>query len=95
MKESDIEHNCPICNKQLKEVQRYPNYVCIDCSDKATDINGRKLQFYNLGFGGGFEASFVDNNEIYNSHFCYIDNIKCFADEARFGGIVIEKYNID
>jgi len=31
-----------------------------------------------------------DSKEEYKSHDCYIDGIKCRADEARFGGIVIE-----
>jgi hypothetical protein len=41
---------------------------------------------------GGYVAYYWDSNnaEEYNSHECYIDGIKCWADEARFGGIVIE-----
>ena len=41
---------------------------------------------------GGFIAYYADSNqiEIYPSHRCFIDGISCYADEARFGGIVIE-----
>ena len=93
MEKNTKQHNCPICNKGLDFVARYPNYICFDCSDKATDINGRKLKFYNLDISGGFDASFKDNNEKYDSHICYVNGIKCYADEARFGGIVIERTN--
>lgn len=84
-------HNCPICKTKLDFNKRYPNYLCYECSEKATDINGRKLAFGNISIGGGFEAIYIDTKEIYNSHICYVDNIECYADEARFGGIVLEK----
>ena len=85
------KHNCPICNKELTYNGRYTNYLCNECSDKATDKEGIKLSFGNTSFGGGFEAIYTETKEIYNSHICYINGTKCYADEARFGGIVIEK----
>jgi len=39
---------------------------------------------------GGFQAIVADTEEEYPSHICYIEGIKCWADEARFGGIAIE-----
>ncbi|MDF0556381.1 hypothetical protein [Kamptonema sp. UHCC 0994] len=83
---------CPICKASINSFPRYPKYVCEDCFKKATDINGRKLNFYNESMGGGYVAYYSDSNnaEEYNSHESYIDGIKCWADEARFGGIVIE-----
>lgn len=41
---------------------------------------------------GGFIAGYADNGEEHGQHICYIDGIKCWADEARFGGIVIQIY---
>jgi hypothetical protein len=38
---------------------------------------------------GGFAARYADTGEEYASHECFVDGIKCHADEARFGGIVI------
>jgi DNA-directed RNA polymerase subunit RPC12/RpoP len=84
------KHNCPICKRELKSETRYPNYICAKCSVKATDINGRKLTFGNISIGGGFKAIYLDTKEIYNSHICFVDNIECYADEARFGGIVVQ-----
>ena len=82
---------CPICNVSLEPWTRYPNYACEACAKKATDKAGRKLVFYNLGMDGGFGASYEDNDEIYPGHICFIEGIECYADEHRFGGIVIEK----
>ncbi|MBW4425221.1 MAG: hypothetical protein KME50_12395 [Nostoc desertorum CM1-VF14] len=39
---------------------------------------------------GGFEGTVTETKENYNSHICYIEGVKCWADEARFGGIVVE-----
>ena len=33
----------------------------------------------------------IVNNVKGNIHECYVNNIKCYADEARFGGIVVSK----
>jgi hypothetical protein len=85
------KHNCPICRIELTFNARYPNYICSECSEKATDITGRKLAFANKSIGGGFEAIYLDNNEVYDNHICYVNGIECYANEARFGGIVVEK----
>lgn len=86
-------HHCPICDEKLEFIERYPNYICWECANKATDENGRKLLFGNLGMSGGYAASYADNGDTYDSHICYVEGLKCFANEARFGGIVIEKLN--
>jgi hypothetical protein len=52
--------------------------------------DGRPLRFFNLSLSGGFGAEYADNGEPYDSSICFIDDVKCFADEARFGGIVIQ-----
>jgi hypothetical protein len=39
---------------------------------------------------GGFEAKYADDGSDYPSHECNIDGVRCHADEAYFGGIVIE-----
>ncbi len=84
------DYRCPICGVELEPSARYPAYVCRSCAARATDSTGRALEFGNIGFGGGYDASYIDTGEPYDSHVCYIDGVKCHADEARFGGIVIE-----
>lgn len=85
-----MSYACPICGAPLNPVPRYPRHVCQDCASKAVAIDGRSLQFSNTDFSGGFEARYADTGEAYASHACWINGIPCHADEARFGGIVVE-----
>ena len=83
-------YKCPICNADLEPNKRHPNYVCPTCTKNATDKDGRKLVFSNASLSGGFIAWYQDTDEEYKSHTCYINGIECFANEAKFGGIVIQ-----
>jgi len=82
--------NCPICKAEVKPNPRYPRYVCRACYAKASSADGRQIEFFNTHMSGGYTANFVDSQEHYASHECFIDGIRCYADEARFGGIVIQ-----
>lgn len=80
---------CPICHTPVSRSSRYPDHVCGDCAQRAADEHGRPLLFGNLDINGGFHAVYSDTGERRDSHECYIDGVRCWADEARFGGIVI------
>jgi hypothetical protein len=56
----------------------------------AASADGRPLQFFNADASGGFVAHYAGSGEEYTGHECFISGVKCHADEARFGGIVIE-----
>jgi len=79
---------CPICDQSIVDFKRYPNMVCQNCSEKTVTKDGIKIEFYNKDFSGGFIS--VVNDKKGDIHECYIDNKKCYADESRFGGIVIQ-----
>lgn len=81
---------CPICQKPVKLSERYPKYVCRECAVRAKSKDGRALSFFNESISGGFAAQYTDTGEPYTGHECYIDGIQCYADEAYFGGIVIQ-----
>lgn len=81
---------CPICLQEVTVSDRYPNYVCRNCVATAKTSDGRSLQFFNVGLWGGFQAVYSDTKERYESHICYINNVECRADEAHFGGIVVQ-----
>jgi hypothetical protein len=83
-------HPCPICASPVPHWERYPRAVCEVCYGKACDADGQKLSFYNISMGGGFQAVFTETQAEYDGHTCYIEDVECRADEARFGGIVIE-----
>lgn len=85
-----MSHACPICAAALEPESRYPRYVCSSCASRACSADGRPLAFSNVGFDGGYAAHYADTGEPYDSHDCWIDGVACRADEARFGGIVIE-----
>ena len=86
------DHTCPICGAAgLQRSERYPRYVCSACAGRASSADGRRLQFGNLGLGGGFVAIYADTGGRYlDGGRCVIDGIPCMAAEARFGGIVIQ-----
>jgi hypothetical protein len=84
------EQLCPICNGSLRENPRYPNLICSDCASRTTSQDGRPLEFFNVDMSGGYKAQYADDQSEYDSHRCYIDGVECHADEAKFGGIVIE-----
>lgn len=82
--------NCPICATELPLNPRYPRCVCQDCAAKARSADSRPLAFFNETLSGGFLANYADTGENYTGRECYIDGVKCWADEAKMGGIVIE-----
>jgi hypothetical protein len=84
------KHKCPICSVEFYNLERYPNQVCERCLSKASDAYGRRLVFSNENLSGGFQAFYRGTNERYEKHICYIDSVRCYANEHRFGGIVIE-----
>jgi hypothetical protein len=86
----ELEHSCPICKVSLRKLERYPRYVCSTCMRHAKSEDGQLLFFYNMSLSGGFSAKYVASGESYNLNYCWINGVKCYADEARFGCIVIQ-----
>ncbi len=87
----ESHQRCGICLCEVAPNPRYPRYICANCSERAVDEDGRALGFCNESFSGGFIATYADTGEKRGSHVCFVDGIKCWADEARFGGIVIQR----
>jgi len=86
---------CMICKEDLNYVfVRYPRIVCSKCIDSGDvkDIDGNNVSFGNTHFSGGFESlHYIDNKIVVkNEHMCIVKGVKCYADEARVGGIVIQ-----
>lgn len=96
--DNNMEKQCPLClDTMIYFTPRYPQMICQKCSngDNGTivDSSGNKVSFYNADIYGGFISIHIINNEkvTKEDHVCFINNIKCFATDARFGGIVIQK----
>jgi hypothetical protein len=86
---SMVQH-CPICSAVVETIPRYPRYVCEKCVSLTVSSDGRPLTFGNEDISGVFVGMYADTGEAYMSHECFINSVLCRADEARFGGIVIE-----
>jgi len=80
---------CPLCESPRPHSPRYPDNLCADCVGRAVDETGRPLTFINLTLTGGFGAAYADTGERRDSHVCFIDGVRCWADEAYFGGVVV------
>jgi hypothetical protein len=85
-----MDQACPLCGAAVPVNPRYPQALCRECAALAGDVRGRPLAFANESMGGGFEARYADTGEEYLSHECWVRGVRCWADEARFGGIVIQ-----
>jgi hypothetical protein len=81
---------CPVCRYSVHPSSRYPRALCGLCIREATDEHGRLLHFFNVDATGGFRAEYADTGEAREGHICYVHGVRCWADEAYFGGIVIE-----
>jgi CYTH domain-containing protein len=57
---------------------------------KATDDKGLLVEFFNEDVSGGCIGQYLGTEDYYKSNICYINGIKCQAQEGRFGGIVIQ-----
>ncbi|WP_298517952.1 hypothetical protein [uncultured Kordia sp.] len=94
LKESQkLKAYCANCgSERLGFIQRYPKSICHECLPKVTDKNGRSVEFFNSHIGGyGCQGYYSETNqqEKYELDVCYIDDKEFVAEEARFGGIVI------
>jgi len=87
---------CPICKNTLEYyTPRYPKAICGNCSNNESNIfdsDGNNVCFANVDITGGFISIHnINGKQIQKSdHECWISGIKCYADEFRFGGIVIQ-----
>jgi hypothetical protein len=85
---------CGICRAEVKYFPRYPKYLCQTCEARIADAAGRPLVYTNtaaLGYGCQGYYTDIEPHQPYGKSVCYVDGIACEAQEARFGGIVIQK----
>jgi hypothetical protein len=86
---------CPKCanGENGKIIDNFGN----DVSFSNIDIYGGFASHHKISNGNGNSNSNGNSNEneiIHkNEHICWINSIKCYASEARFGGIVIQTMN--
>jgi len=81
---------CPICDEEVKTNPRHPRYLCRARVGWATDENAEQVHFFQSSPDGRYAARYVATGDDYPSHECCVDGVKCWADEARFGGIIVQ-----
>jgi hypothetical protein len=88
---------CPICSEEVMHIQRYPNYICDACASEMVDENGRAVMFANSDIGGGLigyrqdkttRNNWIEDMKLSEDPYFYIREIRCYAAEAHFGGVV-------
>jgi hypothetical protein len=98
-KETELKQWCANCYKEVYYQGRYPKYICGECASKEVlDKEGNLLDFSNLGLSGGFkitrknrDGQIILEDDTKQFCNCIIDGKEFFAQEARFGGIVIQR----
>lgn len=86
----DDESPCPTCRAPTTKSPRYPRALCPVCVLEAVDAEGRSLTFHNTSLSGGFIARRADGTTS-EEHACFVRGVSCHADEAYFGGIVVNR----
>jgi hypothetical protein len=81
---------CPICGNEMKANPRYPRYLCQTCVQRATDEKNEQVQFFQATPDGRYAARYAATGNDYLGHECFVDGVRCWADEVRFGGIVVQ-----
>lgn len=94
-----LQQFCFNCKQKVDYFPRYPKHLCANCIPKLTDIKGRKIEFFNTHLAGygcqGFYSD-TEQEEKYFSNRCFIENVEYYANEAKFGGIIVQhKEQID
>lgn len=95
---------CGVCKQPVIANQRYPEYVCGRCQDRAVDSLHRPVITVNTEMLGTGQIALLrdkpegaeehEPSEPANENYeIYIDGVKCTFEEARFGGIVVQPAN--
>jgi len=88
------KRRCAICgapDEQVGPATRYPRGVCPTCAERALAPDGEPVRFHNTGPLGTGCARHRASGVVEDDPVCFIDGIRCRAEEARFGGIVIQR----
>lgn len=97
-----IYEKCPVCNKSQNVLYGYQHRVCANCLTKYYVYDGsqNRILIGNLGIAGGIQVfkllednsgNLTKHEETYSQmRECYINGIKCRAQECKYGGIILQ-----
>jgi len=84
----DMYYTCPTCSNVITKNKKYPTEICDECWYLTKNKNGRDIHFANKGINGRFLS--MVGEKVVNQHQCFVNGIECYADEGKYGGIIIE-----
>jgi hypothetical protein len=84
-----MRQKCPVCSTEVDPEPRYPRHLCRMCAERTADKDGRQVEFFET-LGDGLSARYAATGAAYPSTECFVDGIRCAAEEGRFGGVVIQ-----
>lgn len=87
---------CPVCGLAHSSLRRYPRALCRGCASRKVNLAGVPVTLTNISMSGGFAAYQPGGDidaEVTATGLVLVDSLECRAQEARFGGIVIEPWD--
>jgi hypothetical protein len=90
--------SCPVCGTLVRENPRYTRHVCGWCAADMTDEAGRAVVLSNASLTGGFTAHHPDGSLASPDVLAgrvWIGGVEFRAQEARFGGVVVQPLDED
>jgi len=83
---------CAICKGNIIYHERYPKAICKEHYDECYDNDKNLVYYTNKDEFGGFMSHHKIGKQMVHKedHECVIRGIPCYANESRFGGIVIQ-----
>lgn len=90
---------CPICNRSQSKSQRYPRYLCGECTNRTVDGDGRLVTFTDHDNGDGLTMYYRDKNSpdistplpsVTGYPHVWVDDVECEVRAAHFGGVVVQ-----
>ena len=86
-------HFCPGCGGERTFNPRYPWHFCASCLSRATDGDGRAIEFSNAAFSGGLIYRLAGTkgwSEDVGMVRCLIGGRPVVVQEAHMGGVVAQ-----
>ena len=64
--------------------------MCLGCTGKITDENGRRLVFWSMFSQTGSKVTYLDNDEPREGNECFINGILCRGFASKSGGFYFQ-----
>lgn len=82
---------CPVCGGTGRGSISYPAAICRDCEARLVDRAGRPIDVANSSLlGAGIQISNGDDVHLDAGTPIFVDEVACWAREARLGGVVVQ-----